>query len=373
MIRRALTDAERTSWLRLTRTDNVGPVTFFELIRRFNSDFDAIFSTLPELATRRKSSRKFIIPSQTEVEDELAKADRLKIRMLAACEPDYPIPLAALSPPPPIICIRGRTDALLKPAIAMVGARNASAAGRKLARDISGALSASGYTIVSGMARGIDGEAHAAAIKSGLTIAVLAGGVDAIYPPEHKQLYDAIQEHGAILSETPIGYVAKARDFPKRNRLITGLSLGVVVVEAAQRSGSLISARTALEQGREVMAVPGSPLDARARGTNGLLKQGAWLVENAQDVIEALEGSDTPHVSEPDTDSYSPPVALSLSSTTFDAIRTALSPTPIALDELATSVGVSVRELTAALTEMELSGEAQSHPGGLFSLHFEDT
>ena len=237
MIRRALTDPERANWLRLARTDNIGPVTFFELLKRFNSDFDAIFTALPELAARRKSSRKFNIPSQSAIEDELAKASKLGACMLAACEPDYPIPLAALSPPPPIISVRGRRDALQKPAIAMVGARNASAAGRKLARDIAGALAESGYTVVSGMARGIDGEAHAAAIKSGLTIAVLAGGVDTIYPPEHAELYDAILDQGTILSETPLGYVAKASDFPKRNRLITGLSLGVVVVEAAQRSG----------------------------------------------------------------------------------------------------------------------------------------
>ncbi len=368
---KTLTDQERVKRLQLLRTPNIGPMTYAQLMARFKGDVDAILDALPSLTTRSGKAKSFKIPSAANIEKELIQATKLGARFIAYDESDYPLPLSAISPPIPMICVRGDMEAFLKPAIAIVGARNASAAGRKLTRDISADLAKAGYTIVSGMARGIDGEAHAAALQHGHTIAVLAGGVNAIYPPEHAKLYDRILERGAIVSEAPIGYTATARDFPKRNRIITGLSMAVLVAEAAKRSGSLISARVALEQGREVLAIPGSPLDERTHGSNGLLKQGAWLVEDAHDVIAALEGCTLPILAEAESEEYTLPPLTDCSASTLNTLKIALSPTPTHIDELVRVVGAPHREVQIALTELELDGFAQTHAGGYANIIIE--
>lgn len=366
MKRRALTGGERNDWLRLSRTRGVGPVTFFNLLERFDGSASAVLENLPTLAKKAGGKTDIRIPAHAEIDAELDAANRLGARIIAACEPDYSPALAAIDAPPPLIWVRGDTKLMHRPAIAIVGARNASAVGRKMARDIARDLGAAGYVVVSGLARGIDGETHEASLDTG-TIAVLAGGPDQVYPPEHARLYAAVVERGLIVSECPVGYVAQARDFPRRNRVISGLSMAVVVAEAAERSGSLITARCALEQGREVMAVPGSPLDVRAKGSNRLLKQGAALVESAQDVIDALAGM-SHAFEEPPEDTFRPrggsadtPPAL------LRAIREALSPTPTPITEITNIVDAPHRLVLAALAELELSGEAVTHVGGLAS------
>ncbi len=362
-----LNNEARAKRLQLLRTSNIGPMTYAQLMARFKGDIDAILEALPNLATKAGKSRNFKVPPISSIHKEMEKGEKMGARFIAHDEEDYPLPLSALNPPPPMICIRGKHEAFLKPGIAIVGSRNASAAGRKLTRDISSDLSKAGYTIVSGMARGIDGEAHAAALQHGYTIGVLAGGVDAIYPPEHAKLYDAVLDRGAIVSEMPIGYTATARDFPKRNRIITGLSMAVLVAEAATRSGSLISARVALEQGREVLAIPGSPLDERTRGSNNLIRQGAWLVENADDVIAALENSSPPMLLEPSTEPYSAQEIPEISSNLIESLKIALSPTPTHIEEIMRIVGAPLRDVQAALTELELDGFAETHAGGFAS------
>jgi DNA processing protein len=284
---------------------------------------------------------------------------------LAACEPDYSACLASIEAPPPVLAVRGDRKLLDRPSIALVGARDASAVGRRMARDLARELGAAGYVIVSGMARGVDGEAHAASLDTG-TIAALAGGIDQVYPPEHLRLYEQLAERGCLVSECPVGYVATARDFPKRNRVISGLSLATVIVEAAERSGSLITARFALEQGREVMAVPGSPLDPRARGANRLIKQGAALIESADDVLHAMEGIAPPSFDEPSADRYDAHNA-DVPSALLRAVREALSPTPTRVDEIVRAVDAPYRLVLAALAELELAGEAVTHVGGTAS------
>lgn len=365
---RVLSDKERVAWLRLFRTDRIGPATFHQLMSRTSYDAESALGLLSQLS---KAGRNLTAPSIAQVEDEIARARKAGARLLAICEPEYPEPLAQISDAPPVITIRGDGGVFLKPGIAMVGARNASAAGRRMARDIARELAREGYAIISGLARGIDAEAHAAALSSsGSTIAVLAGGVDSVYPPEHRKLYDEIAESGLIVSERPLGYVAKGRDFPKRNRIIGGLSLGVLVVEAARRSGSLISARMALEQGREVMAVPGSPLDERTAGSNGLIKQGAWLIENAEDVVNALEGMATQRKVEDRICRFGlEPVLETEAPAEHQArLKQVLSPTPASLEDLASASGLSLIQTRAALSELELSGDAESHIGGMASL-----
>jgi DNA processing protein len=294
---RRLSDAERRDWVRLVRTPNIGPLTFARLLERFGNATDAL-AALPEIASRVAKGRRIEVPSVSAIEDEIAATQGIGARVIASCEPDFPKLLVSLDPPPPLLTVLGNLALAQPDAVAIVGARNASAAGRKIARDMAAELGRAGLTVVSGLALGIDGEAHAASLKTG-TVAVLGGGIDHVYPPQHERLYAEIAGHGLIVSESPTGYKARAQDFPRRNRIITGLARGTVVVEAAERSGSLISARMAGEQGREVMAVPGSPLDPRAAGTNGLIRQGAALVRHAQDVLELLAGLPSLHVAAP--------------------------------------------------------------------------
>ncbi len=353
---RRLTDVERVDWIALARAPKVGPVTFFQLLAKFGSP-GAALKGMTSLGADRAAA-----------EHELAATRQLGGEVLCATEEVFPATLGELSPPPPVLSILGNTDLFTRPAIALVGARDASAAGRKLARIMAADLGRAGLVTASGLARGIDGEVHAASLDTG-TIAVLAGGVDQLYPPQHRDLYDAIREQGIIVSERPFGHRATARDFPRRNRIITGLAVGTVVIEAAQRSGSLISARMAGEQGREVMAVPGSPLDPRAAGTNKLLRDGATLVRDAADIVEAVStqsGIDgyRRQASLP----FDPPNAANSTDHGLPArIFEALSATPMPIAEIATACACSARQCAAILMELEIDGRAVTHAGGLAS------
>ncbi|MEQ9315468.1 MAG: DNA-processing protein DprA, partial [Henriciella sp.] len=340
-------DDERAGWIALARTAKIGPVTFGQLLSRYGS---------PEEAARAVPSLRLDLDT---AKAELDATRRLGGDIFCSCEVAFPKAIQPLDPPPPILSVLGDLSLFERPAVAIVGARDASAAGRKLARMLASGLGAAGIVTVSGLARGIDGEAHAASLDTG-TIAVLAGGVDQIYPPQHGDLYREIAERGVIVSERALGHKATARDFPRRNRIITGLAAGTVIVEAAERSGSLISARMAGEQGREVMAVPGSPLDPRASGTNRLLRQGATLVRHAEDVLEAIG----PQIHQPDlfarprTDSAgSQAEPEPLLPELGRRILEALSPTPMPIDEIARQSNCSARQCAAALMELELAGQ----------------
>lgn len=358
-----LSDPQRVDWLRLTRTPNVGPVTFRELLKRYGTAGNAL-ANLAELTRKRPLTP----PSQMQIEDEIAATQHYGARLIASCEPEYPALLRAVDPPPPILSVLGNTKLFDQDSLAIVGARNASAAGRKIARDMCEELGKAGYIIVSGMARGIDGEAHAASLETG-TIAVLGGGINHVYPPQHDRLYAALARDGLIVSESPFGHRATAKDFPRRNRLITGLSLGTIVVEAAERSGSLISARTALEQNREVMAIPGSPLDPRAAGTNRLIQQGAALVRSAEDVLNIISALGRRNLEMPEPPNYEDQTALdSPPPHQVDAVRQALSHTPTPLDEIARAADIGAARCAAILMELELLGEATTLSGGLATL-----
>lgn len=356
-----LTDKEKLDWLQLARTPRIGPVTFFQLLQRYQTASAAI-DALPGFKTRSKGGPPKP-PARHLVETELEAIRAYGADILCACEQAYPERLVACGSPPPVLCTLGNVELLDRPALSIVGARDASAAGRKVARDMASQIGLDNYVIVSGLARGIDGEVHAASLKTG-TIAVLGGGIDHIYPPQHERLYAEIAANGLIVSESPFAYRAQARDFPRRNRIITGLSDGVVVVEAAERSGSLISARTAGEQGRDVMAVPGSPLDPRAAGTNRLLKQGAALVRNAQDVLEVLSAFPNRYMAAPNTPDYEDEPA-NIPDTQYEAVLAAMTPYPMPISDLADAAGLSARRCAAILTELELSGEAVTLSGGL--------
>ena len=280
-----LSDDERTAWLQLIRSENVGPVTFRELIRHFGSAIAAL-EGLPELAAR--SGRRVRIASRTEAEREIDQLSRLGGQFVGIREAGYPAWLKAIDAAPPLLSVRGSLAVLEKPMIAIVGARSASVVGCRLAQRLARDLGDGGFVIASGLARGIDAAAHEAALQGG-TVAVFAGGLDRLYPPENAALADRIlASGGAHVSEMPLGWEPRSRDFPRRNRLVAGMASGTVIVEAALRSGSLITARLAGEQGRAVFAVPGSPLDPRAAGTNQLIKQGAHLVTEAADVLEIV-------------------------------------------------------------------------------------
>ncbi len=281
-----LSEEQRLDWLRLIRSDNIGPRTFRELVNHFGGARAAL-DALPGLARRGGALAPARIWSREEAERELKAARARGIEFVALGEPDYPARLQMIDDAPPLIAVRGKREVLARPLVAIVGSRNASAAGIKFAEKLARDLGGAGFAVVSGLARGIDAAAHRATLVTG-TVAVLAGGHDRVYPAEHEGLLESVVADGVALSEMPLAWEPRSRDFPRRNRLISGLSLGVVIVEAARRSGSLITARLAGEQGREVFAVPGSPLDPRAEGTNGLLKMGATLVTEAADVISVL-------------------------------------------------------------------------------------
>jgi len=359
-----LTDAERIDRLRLIRADHVGPRTFRSLLRHCGSARAAL-ERLPEFARRGGASRSQRIPSEADARAELEACAKLGISLIAPGEAGYPPRLAELDDAPPLLGVRGAIDVLMRPMIAIVGSRNASAAGLKFAQVLARDLSDAGFVVASGLARGIDQAAHRASIEGG-TVAVLAGGHDRIYPPEHVDLLHGLLALGAAISEMPLGYVARAHDFPRRNRLVSGASLGVIVVEAAMRSGSLITARLAAEQGREVFAVPGSPLDPRAAGTNDLIKQGATLITEAADVIQAVE----PIMGGPMTfrEDDREPFAPNPGEAEREHIVGLLGPTPILLDDLIRLSGASPAVVRTVLLELELAGRLERHGGGLISL-----
>ncbi len=365
----ALTDEQRIDWLRLIRADHVGPRTFRTLINHYGGAAAAL-TALPDLARRGGAARPGRIPSRAEAEAELKAARDHGIALVALGEAAYPARLTAIDDPPPILAVRGHRSVLTQPLVAIVGSRNASAVGVKFAERIAHDLGAAGFGIVSGLARGIDAGAHRASLSTG-TIAVLAGGHNRIYPAEHGPLLDAILPRGAAVSEMPLNWEPRARDFPRRNRLISGLSLGVVIVEAARRSGSLITARLAGEQGREVFAVPGSPLDPRADGTNGLIKQGATLVTEAADVIHVLEpiigrDIDLP-MREPDADDERP-ADFEPSRDQRERVIALLGPSPASIDDLVRLSETSAAIVRTVLLELELAGRVERHGGGLVSL-----
>jgi DNA processing protein len=367
---RSLDDAERLAWLRLSRSENVGPVTFRRLLARFG-DAASTLEALPDLARRGGGRRPIRIYAAAAAERELAALEAIGGRLLAVAEPDYPPALAALDHAPPVIMVLGRPELLRQKAVAVVGARNASANGRRLARDIANGLGRAGFLVASGMARGIDTAAHQGALESG-TAAVVAGGLDVVYPPENENLHREIAARGVLVSEMPPGTVPQARHFPRRNRLISGMSLGVLVVEAAPRSGSLITARLALDQGREVFAVPGSPLDPRARGCNDLLRQGAGLVETADDVVQALSGVIQPLPGPPEPPDFlaearpaAPEGEVADGRATIEEL---LGPVPVAVDELVRQCHLSPAVVNMVLLELELAGRAERHPGNRISL-----
>ncbi len=367
---RPLSTSERLDWLRLIRSENVGPVTFHQLLARFGTAGEALHA-LPDLARRGGAKRATRIATREEASAEITGLSRIGARLIASCEPDYPKLLASIDGPPPVIAVIGHIHLAERPAIAIVGARNASIAGLKLAQSISADLGRAGLVIVSGLARGIDGAAHRAALATG-TIAVMAGGVDVLYPNEHRDLYDSIAREGALISEIALGEEPQARHFPRRNRLVSGLSLGVVVIEAAIGSGSLITARYAAEQGREVFAVPGSPLDPRSAGGNGLLRDGASLCERADDVLAVIdELIRRPKAQAPPPRDFAPgPPSISEAelSEARGIIQAALSPAPTAIDDLIRMTGQSPAIVATVLLELDLAGRLQRHPGQLVSL-----
>ena len=362
-----LTEAERIDRLRLIRSDNVGPRTFRSLIAHCGSARAAL-ERLPELARRGGAGARFGIFGEQEARAELAASQKLGVSLVAPEENGYPPRLATLDDAPPLLAVRGAQDTLMRPMIAIVGSRNASAAGLKFAGQLARELSEAGVVVISGLARGIDQSAHRASISVG-TVAVLAGGHDRIYPPEHKDLLAAIIEaKGAAISEMPLGHEPRARDFPRRNRLISGASLGVVVIEAAHRSGSLITARMAAEQGREVFAVPGSPLDPRAAGTNDLIKQGATMVTEASDVIHAVEPIMARPLSFPLDEPDGEPLQQDPDASDRARIIALLGPSPVSIDDLIRLADTSPAVVRAVLLELELAGKLERHGGGLVSL-----
>jgi len=357
------------------------------MLRRFGSARAAL-DVLPRLARRSERGTALHAPTRAEAEVELAAIGRAGARLVCWGEPDYPSALTAVEDAPPILTVLGEIQLLQRPMIAVVGARNASANGRRLARNLAAELGQGGLVVISGLARGIDAAAHLGGLDTG-SIAVVAGGVDIVYPEENRGLYDALARRGAIVAELPLGTEPQARHFPRRNRIISGMALGVIVVEAAARSGSLITARCALDQGREVFAVPGSPLDPRARGCNDLLRHGATLTETAADVLAQL----TPQLGGVEPLRPLPSVAIPVRSLLpspadgegsglnpapsaiepiaeedgLELILERLGPTPVAVDELVRQCQMSAAAVATLLLELELAGRVERHPGNLVS------
>ncbi|MTI44222.1 DNA processing protein [Roseibium hamelinense] len=366
----SLSTAQRLAWLRLIRSENVGPHTFRDLVNHFGSAETAL-DALPDLSKKGGKTRIRVCPV-SEAEAELDAHDRFGARLVAMGEPDYPSHLRHVDGPPPLLSVVGGDVLRLPKTIAIVGARNASLSGRKLAGQISQDLGSEGFVIVSGLARGIDAAAHEAALASG-TVAAFAGGIDVLYPPEHGQLLAQILKMGGnAISEMPIGWKPRGRDFPRRNRLISGMALGVVIIEAAKGSGSLHTARFALEQNREIFAVPGSPLDPRSEGANTLIRQGAMLIRHAGDVLEALSGRIAPELpfdqtfqSGASSDGYE---ASEPTDKAREKIISALGPTPVELDELIRFSEEPARVVHIILLELELAGRLERHRGQRVSL-----
>jgi len=398
-----LSDAQRLDWLRLIRTESVGPQTFRALINRYGGA-GAALKALPSLAAQK--GRPIALADEDDCVREMEGLRRNGAKLVALGEPDYPAHLRAIHGPPPLIAIKGEPSVLQRPMIAVIGSRNASASGLAFTERVVRDLCSAGIVIVSGLARGVDARAHQASLGTG-TIAVLAGGLDKLYPPEHGQLAQDITETGLLLSEMPLGWEPRGRDFPRRNRLVAGLSLGTLVIEASRGSGSLITAKFAAEQGREIFAVPGSPLDPRAEGTNDLLRQGATLCTRAQDILDVLlpmieKGStyrddlfseapqfppseplwdeldldyegETPRT-EPHLSLDEPERAIVQAPRRADPrdlqarIEALLGPSPIGMDELARVSEIAMADLRSVIFELELAGRIERHGAGMVSL-----
>jgi DNA processing protein len=410
-----LTQDERFAWVRLTRSENIGPRSFAALMERFGSALNAL-DALPDIIKHGKPARAVTLASKEDVEREFEAIEACGGRFIALCEPDYPPLLRLIDTAPPVISARGDVTALARSKVAIVGARNASAAGLAFTERLARGIAEAGHVIVSGLARGIDARAHQASLETG-TIAVVAGGLGQVYPSDHVALLEKILQRGAVISEMPFGWEARGRDFPRRNRIVSGISQALVVVEAARRSGSLITARFAAEQGRQVFAVPGSPLDLRHEGTNDLLQEGASFCTKAEDVTEALARQGMARRYEElaessyNSDKYSPlweelglfddprklgsfPAVLnervplkeqgdaSMGADQAEnrqeeaareidltaAILCLLGPTPVSIDELIRLGGFSARQVRMALLQLELAGRLEFHGNSLVSL-----
>ena len=398
-----LSDAQKLDWLRLIRTESVGPQTFRALINRYGGA-GAALKALPSLAAQK--GRAITVADEESCAREMEGLLRIGAKLIALGEPDYPANLRAIHGPPPLIAVKGDANVLQRPMIAVIGSRNASASGLAFTERVVGDLCSAGFVVVSGLARGIDARAHQASLGSG-TIAVVAGGLDKLYPPEHLQLAQDITQHGLLVSEMPLGWEPRGRDFPRRNRLVAGLSLATFVIEASRGSGSLITAKFAAEQGREIFAVPGSPLDPRAEGTNDLLRQGATLCTRAQDILDVLlpmieKGptyrddlfSEAPQLAptEPLWDELdliyegeTPRTEAHLSldepermiqsalqrgdpQTLLARIEALLGPSPIGMDELSRVSEIAIADLRAVIFELELAGRIERHGAGMVSL-----
>ena len=358
----------------LIRSENVGPMTFFRLLEQFGSA-EAAMAALPDLA-RHGGRRNYQPFPASQAETELASLERAGASLIGYTEPDYPPLLRVMEGAPPLISAKGALHLLSRPTIAVVGARNASANGLGFARKLSADLGRGGFgvqdvVVASGLARGIDAAAHQGALETG-TIAVLAGGIDKVYPAENARLHDEIAARGVLLAEMPVGTKPTARLFPVRNRIISGLSLGVIVVEASPRSGSLITARTALDQGREVFAVPGAPGDPRTQGTNGLIKEGAILTESAADVLRVIGEAGTLSMGRQHAFDFTKEISSSgdhdVTTAARPVVMELLSFSPVAVDELVRNCQFSFAAVSAILLELELAGRLERHPGNRVSL-----
>ncbi len=361
-----LDEAQKIAWLRLIRSENVGPATFFDAINHFGTAAAALES-LPKLMAG-KSTR---ITSQGEAEEELERLSRINGRIVCFGEPDYPPALRAADAPPPVLSVAGDSNALTRHAVAIVGSRNCSLAGIKFTKALAEGIGSENYTIASGLARGIDSAAHEAGLTTG-TVAVFAGGLDVIYPPENEKLAYAIADKGgALVTEMAFGWKPRAKDFPRRNRIVAGMALGLVVVEAARRSGSLISARLANEMGRIVMAVPGSPLDPRSEGGNHLIRQGATLVTSADDVLEAVNlvakepQQSTYSVEERENPDFSD---TKPDDSDREKLLAALGHAPTDIDELIRFTGIAPGALQLLILQLSLEGRIERHWGNRISL-----
>jgi len=372
-----LSDEERLACLRLIRSDNVGPVTFRELINHYGGATKAL-EALPALSRRSGAGRPIRICPRADAERELEAARRAGATALFTIEPNYPALLARAEAPPPMLYVKGRLELLNAPSVAIVGSRQCSAAGAQLTRIFAADFAKAGFVVVSGLARGIDRAAHETSLPTG-TVGVIAGGIDLVYPPEHVELQARIGTEGCLVTERPPGLKPQGKDFPRRNRIIAGLAHGVVIVEAAGRSGTLVTARCANDLGREVFAVPGHPLDPRAEGTNGLIKQGATLVTKAADVVEVLRpimglderrydyaASQEPLPAEPEA--APSPVPELAPDDVLKAVLAALGPAPVTIDAIARQSGISVQAVQGALLELDLSGRIERQGYSLVAL-----
>lgn len=361
-----LSDGERMDWLCLARTEGIGPITFHRLVARYGSAAAAL-AALPDIARRggRKSPPR--PPDKADLIEEMARLESLGGRLVAACEGEYPPFLGQIPDAPPLLCVAGRSELLSLGAVAIVGARNASAMGRKFARLLAAQLGEAGYLVVSGLARGIDTAAHEAAMAS-QTAGVVAGGIDHFYPPENEMLQRQIAKDHVLVSEMPPGMIPRAEHFPRRNRIISGLSRAVIVVEAALRSGSLITARMAAEQGRDVFAVPGSPLDPRCEGANRLIRDGASLLMSVEDVLEALGAPGSLPKMALREQEQAQSAANEPTASERDHLLSLLSHAPIHVDDLAREAGLSADMLAACLLELEVAGRISRSSGGTVQL-----